>query len=195
MAVPKNPAPPFKCNIFFRSTTADAGWSERYWIAKPTYDDAMVEAQTMAQQRRDMMCINYAVVYIRISNDNIKGDAVVFEIPVGNQKGTIDKLPMTPTDAALVRLLLQDQHHAMRFFHGLAIDQMDNAFNILPLVNNWAAALLTFMTELQNNCVEWSKDFNAMTYRNRGILGYTFGRVREHKVGRPFGLYRGRSAA
>lgn len=195
MARPKNPAPPWRCTLFGQSKNVPGGWSEEYWIQADTALNAVNLMNQLYPLRAALMSTQYVFTYFRVSDDNIRGDAQIEEISTADGSGLIDAAGAPPEMAALVRFELADRHHAMRFFHGLANNQYDNFFQILPAINGWDASFILLRDFLELNAVVWSKDFNAATYHNRAIITATYGRVREHRVGRPFRLYRGRRVA
>jgi hypothetical protein len=194
MPRPPNPAPPWRGTLFAECKNAPGGWSEEYWIQSDTADAAMGLLLQLMDTRTPLMSINYVFKYARISDDSIRGDAVIKNILTGDGTGTIDHAGAPPEMAALIRVELEERHHAMRFLHGLSNDQYDVFFQIDSTKNNWGAAFADYLDFLKTNCKVFSKDFNAGTYKNRTITDVGFGKVREHRVGRPFALYRGRRA-
>ena len=189
------PRPPiWKCTLFGEYTQAPAGWSENYYIPGPQAADALVKLQAIKDARRDLMQSEYRFTYMRVSDAGIKGDAYIKYIAPAAQFGTIDAAPMPPVVAAIVREETNDGYHIDRYLHGLALDQLLDNQQADPAKHNWAAAFTAYNNIIQADTIMWVKDKVTGVYEQKAVVNVLTQKVRSHKIGRPFDLYRGRRA-
>jgi hypothetical protein len=104
-------------------------------------------------------------------------------------------LPAPPEIGGLFRWGYANGAHSDMFIHGIANNQYLNTMFIDKAVNGWVAAENALATEVITNWGFKVKDPPGAAKAFHQPNGETVLRVRSHRVGRPFGLYRGRFAA
>lgn len=93
--------PNYKANIFF--TGNNAGWSETFYKTATDPDKAFTAAQSLVTARLKILCIDYKIVAVRISDELIQRDSL---LDGQNSYGGYDKLWTgdVPWNAMLCRL-------------------------------------------------------------------------------------------
>jgi hypothetical protein len=184
--------------IFFAQ--GQQGWSEVYPLAATTYATAETAINDLVNARLDMLPVADSILGWRISDIDVKGDSKVELI---EQQGSYDAAgtpPAEPDVATTVIKIRADTadhlHRGVRYLHGIP-DRV-----VLGGVYNPDAAFSTAMTAYLALLVT-SVDIKSRQIVAPGpppVIVYTFHAIGEcvvdgvwsRKVGRPFGLHRGK---
>lgn len=209
-------APPFFVQAFFRDSQDDEGWSEGYWLNAASYDAALTAMDQLLVSRVSLLTQEFFVDYVRVSSADIRGDTVIEYPGVGNNRGTYKArggnqvgFSLPSEVAALVRFegvvtLVGPPPrtipvHFIKPFHGIPIaDLLVNTDDQLDLTGFWKGAFDAFVTRMLARgtlfgvtkpptvgvATPWS--VTAIEVRSR---------LMRRKVGRPFGLSKGRLVA
>jgi hypothetical protein len=208
-------APPYFCQLFFRDSEDDEGWSEGYWINKATYDEALADIIKVGTQRLAMLTPENVLDYIRVSSADIRGDTEIVYPDPGKNKGTFkgpgnNPLRSDPSEVcAIVRLngLItlpgppprEIPVHAIRPWHGVYWDaKVVNTDNQIDFTFSWGQAVLAAINRIiaLGSLYEVSKPPTLMTFVPWVVTSIEVkSRLSSRKVGRPFGLSRGRLVA
>lgn len=183
----------YKGQIFF-SANQSAGWSETYYPAGATLDDAVNNMLLMLPLRLAMLDSESQIVYARASQEGPPRDSLVpspFSFPSnGTYKPTAaGNIAMPPDNRVLVELFSSSTQKGRLFIGGLNSVDYTAAGQFVPgttwfdLYQTWAAEIIA--------------DFYTQSYRtsppNQSVIqSVEIVRGTNRKAGRPFGLYRGR---
>lgn len=183
-------------SLFFESLRGD-GWSEKYTLAIPPATPPFTVTNDLWEQRRKFLNSNYRLVYARVSDPGVNGDllfvATTLTLP---NDGVIvgDSLP--GTDAWLVRFRDAVGASANRYFHGLTDADVDD-LELVIAASPTQVAGDAFFAYLEAQLYGWW-NYNATAIHPISAFHSYFDHfarpVTSHRVGRPFGLRRGRTA-
>lgn len=194
MADPIVAPPPFKLTWFITHTNTNTGWSETYYVNAATDVLANATGVLLAPLRMALLTNKYRMVYGRVSRLDVKGDgyplAITFPAvgtfapaaPDGNHPG--NGVVYRWSDGAGLR--------AMRFLHGVPEECItDGDFAptapYITALSAWHGSLITNTLMRKKIAVAPFASFvpvNAINHRYASVK----------KVGKPFGLRRGRAA-
>lgn len=201
------PSPPFLGTMFITNRSFADGWSESYWIkGTPSgYNGALGNLRQVATARMAILTEEFECVYLRISDAMIRGDTLVEQLGggllVGTFGGKVDFGSLPSDDGLVLRVQgTTPTMHSSRFLHGIP-DTEDEAASSRGFVNSarWRRPFNVYVDELKTHTVMIKRlakgippapdiiatpsDISTVTYMNL---------IKNRKVGRPFGLLRGR---
>ena len=186
------------CTIFYTGGFPVGGWSEVYYLTTEDYSEALDITEDLRNLRIAMMPDSFQAVYIRVSDPNIKGDAVINPAVVTGTFGGVNQQAMPASTAVLIRMYSNaNQIPSFRYFHGLP-ECIQSAGVYTPAVcagdGDWDQALSDCLDMIEANYLMRQKtgpgpdDFGLV-----GINDLLPVRITNKRIGRPFGLSRGRS--
>lgn len=181
----------FKATVFLYEAQAQGGWSEGYWIVAAGYPEAAATCDSINTLRMGLTIAEIHSFRIRVSDPTIRGDAYLFTPTAEN--GTYPSDPgIAPIGAALLlRQSAASLYFANRFLRALPQSCVSNG--IYAPFPGFVTALTAYMNALQGQTYIRAKPkpgggplqpFPVDDVLQEGL------RIR--KVGRPFGLPRGR---
>jgi hypothetical protein len=189
------PSELFVGQLFFKDSFTGLGWSEKYWLNASGYDSAMTKLTAIRTARVALFSTQVSVIYSRVSNPSVKGDAKI----VG---GTIESVPgtLTATDQShpsLCLLIRQEDavgKHANRYLHAVPEEIQTAGVYDPDSLAGWAAKIEAYDTAVTSNSVLLHVPRgDVVTATSSAIESMITIRVSNKKVGRPFDLVRARS--
>lgn len=179
--------------MIFRQPALNIGWSETYYTNDADHEAAIAEIQALLLLRIDILSPLCYSDYLRISKTDVPGDSLVRET---NIQGTAPGDPvLEPSACLLLRLEAGPTARGRKYLHGVTEEMFlsDGNYNI-----GWAGevALAAFLEKLAPAV---DPLYGIPVGTDPGPAEYSFitaalpQRLTSHKVGRPFGLRRGRS--
>jgi hypothetical protein len=173
-----------------------AGWSEVYPINAPSYAAAATIMQALAGFRMACACTDVTLMGTLLSDTAVKGDSYPMGVSLP-QPGT----GFSPTSTGQISLALRLQitggvlKRSARFVRALPTFLIGAGGSYTP-VSAFTTALNTFLAYLIANVSIATKIHGAVSppfYSFTAITGATLVAALEaRKIGRPFGLHRGR---
>ena len=70
---------------FFFEDVNKHGWTETIYNMQPTLDAVMFRAKTLVELRRNLLGTTAKLTFIRVSDDLVKRDSLIYQLPPGNQ--------------------------------------------------------------------------------------------------------------
>jgi hypothetical protein len=188
----------FVCRAFFSNVNVhgiSAGWSETYYLIADTYTTAQNVAGNLILKRLALSCGDMTCDYAYVSDVEVRGDSLaVFAVIQPGTFGTVGDTSAPPEMALHVRQEAGPLYHITRPLHCLPSGLMVGP-DFIPNTpwNTAFTAWVTLVTGVQ--CLRVKDKVTHLIIfpaidgmRNLGI-------IRSHRVGRPFGQYRGRRVA
>lgn len=174
------------------------GWSEVYPMNVADYPTAVTNMTTTLTKRLALLVSDLAVVGMRISDSDVKGDSY----PTGLTFPQVGTFAVAPADATynadlairaeFVGALTQ---RSQRWIRGLPKSQVSNVGAYAP-TGPFTTALTSYLAQVLSTCAAAHRIPGAVTapfYTFTNYSGYTLvGNLLSRKLGRPFGLSRGR---
>jgi len=207
----KFPAPPYACLSFFEDSENETGWSEFYWVQPAPaggYASALSRLKTITTNRLTLCQSYIRCTGMRVSDANVKGDTIVEFLPptanFGTYKGAVTD-PLPSDDAVFCRLqgdLATPIAKSIRPIHAiprfLKLTGSQRTFNPdAEWTTNFAGykgALIEFAKLIRR--VPPVPPATDPTFSVAGISDVIYSlQIRNRKIGRPFGLFRGRVVA
>lgn len=142
-------APLFRVNFFFVATH-NRGWSETYYNILTTYNGVMGQAQTLADTRRNLNGTGVGLDEIRVSDDSVKNDSLVYAPPLSDAitaYPTFEEADFSPT-SLLCRADSQGVGRRSIFLRGIP-DSMTLAGGTWTPSAQWTSNWNLFKAELQ----------------------------------------------
>lgn len=194
MADPAIAPPPWKATWFINHPGTNSGWSETWYINIASLSGAHTSLSLIMDSRMSLLTNKYSMVYARLSSLNVKGDGypTTHSLPI---VGTF--VPATPDggkpgDAIILRASDGAGKRNMRVLRGIPEESILDG--VVNTVAPFAALLISYFVILQGNAAFRRKTAIAPFVEFVPIAGISTGRAISKKVGRPFGLPRGRAA-
>ncbi len=198
MANPYSPGQYWDYTMFFESDRGD-GWSESYRFKQVDVPDWDVPANSMVGLRLPILCDVHQLVYMRLSDPGKSRDiyplAVLSTLPAVGQYST--STTVMPADGGIkVKCYCDLATYMVRCFHGIANDGLltDESFPsggvILGPTQDFYDDLIAKKWMITNPYATP----HLPAFADRYVNSVSFGRVMNHKLGRPFGLRPGRSS-
>lgn len=203
----KHDAPPYWGTAFYEDTDGTVGWSEGYWIKTDvgqTYQQALDRLEDIVRKRLSLTTSSIVARFIRISATKIRNDTLVKELAPPfdyyTQAGTDDEI-LPADDAVLMRFQgAAILSHATRFLHALPKALASSADDrIFRPDASWdgrfklfRATIINFCQLVKNGTVVGGVYVDGAATDIADVLLKT--RIRDRKIGRPFGLLVGRRA-
>lgn len=180
--------PVFRGTFFFQSSTRPFGWTETYALTVADYDAAEIELALLADLRVAILTTDCVIRAVRMSNTSVAGDARF--IGIGGDVGTLAGDFVDPTTALLTRYEATPVYRGRTFLHGVVQDVFTAALGY-DHGNPAAADFTAFGVKLASTPFQIRTVAGVLiTWRN--IDNVQFVGYSSHRVGRPFGLQRGR---
>lgn len=192
-------APPFIVQVFFM-TKDGHGFSENYWCNQATYEAALAKAEELGgllDVRATLFTASHYIAYVRVSDTTKRRDTLVRGYTATERQGTYvpaagDTSP--DSDALLIRwqgFVTGVPYFALRPLHLIPEECVTDGV-YAPTVA-FSTALVNLQTVLlaAPDYVMVAKVAGVPT--SFEISSQTAIRMSRRKVGRPFGLSRGRS--
>lgn len=194
MADPNVPPPPWKATFFITHGGTNTGWSETHYINAASIGAAQVALGSVMTSRMSILNNKYSLVYARLSDMSIKGDGYV-TTSIMPMVGT--HVPVTPDggqpgSCIVIRYTDGAGHRVMRHLHGIPEENILDG--IVILTTPFATALSAHFSTLISNTFFRRKKAIAPFVEFVPISGISTRYATVKKVGRPFGLLRGRAA-
>jgi hypothetical protein len=129
--------------LFFQSDRG-YGWTETWYSAGANYFQVLNAAKAMAAARVQMNGVNTALTFIRVSDDELKRDTLVYAVPVPDQRptGLLTQASDIANTALVLRLEASPTKHSQMYLRGLPDDictlggrYTPNPLFLLALVN------------------------------------------------------------
>jgi hypothetical protein len=187
------PSPMWKGTAFINSQSQDAGWSISLFPNGSTQDDAASNFLTVLLAYQAMMRVVDSIVYARVDNTDTTKDSVVVphSFPIaGTYAGGEGAVPLHPDVAILDRLVGTPTQKNHKFLHGLYSTDCPDGVSFIPSLA-LSGFLLAFNNAVIANCNVGKVD-PTLGYSVAIMSASAAGGVSNRKVGRPFGLFRGR---
>jgi hypothetical protein len=194
MADPNVPPPPMKLTIFINHNPTNTGWSETYYLNAATPASALTTAALFVPTRMGCLSNKYSLVYGRVSDMSKKGDGYPL-FAILPQLGTF--VPATgdgaqPGSALVTRWTDGTGTHTMRVVHGVPEESVTDG--ILTPAAPWTTAINNYFASIVSNCLMRKKIAIAPFVSFVALNAITVRYMTVKRVGRPFGLLRGRAA-
>lgn len=186
-------APPFMGTAFFHKGIA--GWSEVYWLIQPNYAAALSALQTVVTARLGLSGPDVFADAIRVSDPFVFRDVAltVYSTP---QPGTwvfaTGEQTIPIEESLRLRQFAGVKPFSLRWVHGIPSGQVAGN-NFVPTVP-YAGSLAAYVGSLESNTVLIIRKgvVPPGPYPAMPISAITPENIRSRRVGRPFGLFRGR---
>lgn len=205
----KKPAPPYFGTAFYEDDEGQRGFTENYWISVSTgesHSQALDRLDQIALARMNLTTSEMVLKAIRVSDAAVKGDTLVKKYTTAEGAGTFNpdgqgNLPMD--DCLLMRMQgLNVLIHTSKPLHGLprVLQSVDDA-ELFVSDANWDAAwdaytaLLVDFTWLVQQVPSRPDPGDPVTFNVTSVDNVMrTDQIRDHRIGRPFSLRRGRYA-
>lgn len=188
----------FLGQFFYRSVPFNAGWSEKWWVAASTAEAAKDKLVLIRDARLGILSTETDMEYTRISKPDVRGDAFVNMVTplTGNYPDAIpddDSAPVHPSTALITRFETSEGKHSTHYIRGLT-DDLFTLDGFTPPAG-WNTLWDAFVDAVTLNAVMLVRsDGDPNVLEQKSIARVVQVRTTSRKVGRPFGLSRGRSA-
>lgn len=194
MADPAIAPPPWKATLFINHSVSNTGWSETYYINTASLSGAQTSLTLLLTSRMTLLSNKYSMTYARLSAMNVKGDGYVTNATLPLVGGFVPVIADggQPGSCILIRLTDGAGKHINRLLHG--IPEEDIADGTIALTAPYATVLNAFFVVVQGNCAFRRKIAAAPFAEFVPIANIATRYATVKKVGRPFGLLRGRAA-
>lgn len=195
MAIPY-PNGTFQGTLFFHAPDGKSGWSEVYWFYGITnYEDLLVALQDVATARLALLTSAHTLVYKRISDMGIRGDAYIDGVNEPGTFGDTETESLPASSCVLMREFNSSYRSSYKYLHGVPEGIQNNGLIVeSATTTSYLAALSSFFDVVIENTWMMLKNDAGTMYNQNEIIEIAYSSViRNHKVGRPFGLSRGRS--
>ena len=182
--------PDFQVTLFLTDTEGTYGWSEPYYIEATTIEVGVPAMEALITERSLVLTDFNKIVAGRISDTAVLNDSLLAtNTPLDGAIVSTSITAVDPWTALMMRVESTSAHRGRHFFHGV----LENTF----------LADRSYDPANPNNAtwVDW-KDYlvtnTKLRYKLAGVptygtlTGAILQRMVEKKVGRPFGLLRGR---
>lgn len=179
----------FALTLFLNDTGVVSGSSETYYFDAADHAAALVEAAALANLRAVILRDDWLVTHIRVSKTDISGYSLVSETNYVGQLAS-DAL-MEPTAALMLRIEAGPTHRGRKFLHGVVSDlflpngDYDGANAAQPDVTIFCNRIKGSGYALATGVDPGPPDYIQVTSAEPQ-------RLVSHRLGRPFGLRRGR---
>jgi hypothetical protein len=194
MADPIIAPPPWKLTAFFNDSSTNTGWSETYYINTASIVTAQTLTTSLLNARLGILTSNFKLVYGRLSRLDVKGDGIPITLAVPSP-GTFTPAGGESNHPGVVLLFRESTTSGKgntRTLRGIP-EECVNAGNYAPTIA-WGVLLATYFTALVADTQMRRKIAVAPFAQFITIDNVAAQRIRVKKIGRPFGLSRGRAA-
>lgn len=191
---PNVPPPPWKASFFINHSGTNTGWSETHYINAASIGAAQIALSTVMTARMSILNNKYSLVYARLSDMSIFGDGYVTTTVLPLPGTFVPTAPDGGQPGSAITLRYTDGagHHVNRFLHGIPEESLTDG--IVALTTPYGTALSAYFTLLISNTMFRRKKAIAPFTEFVAISGINTRYATVKKVGRPFGLLRGRAA-
>lgn len=194
MADPNIPPPPWKVTNFFNfSGGPSLGWSETWYVNKTTFNDMAIDWAIVIAARMAIVGVQSVLTYARASRLDVKGDGV--QLNSANINGTYTPAIgdiSHPGVALLTRWTTSGGHSVNHVLHSIP-EECANFGNYQP-TSGYALAMTAFQSAVSTHLVIPRKTTVAPFVVFEPVSTVGLRRMVVRKLGRPFGLSRGRAA-
>jgi len=184
--------------LFFRNLDG-SGYSESYYNLQAEVADPISVLSEMITKRKAFLNSSHHLFTCRISDPGKHRDIILPPIGTPFGFGDIEGLPMAYESAFLFRLQFDDNNVRPRALHGFTNGDMDDSSEfvvggpttVTPINAWWDFMKDGFLMQLFNQTatVRYPTPFT-----DHKLAGFQYFHFRQHDIGRPFGLRRGRSS-
>lgn len=188
----------WQLTLFFKNADA-SGFSESYYTRQADNPDPTALISDMLTKRKTILNENTELFTMRISDPGKYRDIILPTIGSPFGPGLVAGQPMAYESAFLFRLQFAENNVRPRAFHGFTEGDMDTVSQFIAAgpttntaVNAWFAWLIgTYKLCLFNQTatVRYPAPFT-----NHLLQTFQYFHFRQHDLGRPFGLRRGRAS-
>lgn len=189
MATPALPPPIWLGILYFNCGTC--GWSEKYYVNDPTAAGALTKLASIGELRREMLPTTVEVKYARISDMTKRGDAYIFTGFSNGGAGEIDETKSPCCVCLKLRYETDNGHHAIHFIHGIPRNAWTSTLAVAP-ATLFKTALDAYTLEVKSVCQMVITPFGGGPFEADAIDNIREDYFSCRKVGRPFGVCRGR---
>jgi hypothetical protein len=169
------------------------GWSEVYNLVTTTYPQSLLDMQIIVTARLSMVPNNVHCSYIRVSDLLIRGDSTIkFPSPaIGSYILTGTNVMLPPDSALVVRMEASPLNRSFRYLHGLSSQDVNDTLwtpsaAMITAYGNWVGAASVLSLHRHKNVGP------PISYADTPWTTFIALTVNSRKVGRPFGVPRGR---
>lgn len=194
MADPAVAPPPWKGTLFINHGTSNTGWSETYYINTASLTTAQTNFGLILAGRMTLLTNKYSLVYARLSDMSFKGDGYVTTSTLPIVGGFVPLVADggQPGSCIVTRWNDGAGRRNIHVLHG--IPEEDITDGTIALTTPYGALLSAFYTQLITNAAFRRKKAVAPFVEFVPIASIATRYATVKKVGRPFGLLRGRAA-
>lgn len=184
--------------LFFRNTDG-SGFSENYYILQADTHDPKTHVSSLLAKRRAFLNSSTNLFALRMSDPGKFRDIILPEIGSPFGVGDIDGLPMAFESGFLFRLQFADNNVRPRVLHGFTNGDMDDQSEfvvggpttVTPINTFWAFMISDFKLQLFNQAATTRY---PTPFTDHVMEAFQYLHFRQHDIGRPFGLRRGRAS-
>lgn len=184
--------PPWVATVFYNNTFLNFGWSENLYPIGPDQATASAAVANLIPLRLALLSDDWTIAYARLDVPGSPRDSVVVPLP-SSRLGTYVIAPPDkelPADSAVLVTLFGDPTKKNRNFWRVIGTQDMGAPNSFSPTNLWLSLFAAYATSLQPNFYV-ARNTPTVSYFVP-IASVNLGRFTNRKMGRPFGLARGR---
>lgn len=202
MPYPRKQFPGMFGQMFIEDAADSEGWSEGYYFPSADYNQGINTLRQLRDLRAALLTQEMIVRYLRVSRLALRGDTLIddtqtqgtYLVTSGPQRSVASNV------CWVMRIDCQSPsvRHAQRQMHGVPrdclVNLLDRGFN--P-PTQWTTPYVAFAAFYKAQCVEVFKVDNASPPNYDTFTPLTVGfrsLLQDRKIGRPFGLQRGRRA-
>lgn len=195
--MPQKPITPAGTQVVIFYGMHDQGFTFTYYLLSQDYAVAITSLQAINTALMNGTTNKVTPLWGRVSFSNVKGDAVIIPGPSFNTPaGVSANVPQEAASALLMRFFNTDTAHWWNhYWHGFPASWMnpDGTINFGDAdYVTWRDGLRTAV--IGNIAFPTVKGAPANTRVLELVTGVDLIRILSHKVGRPFGVSRGRAA-
>lgn len=196
--------PIFRGTVYFAQPALVSGWTETYYMDQPSHDAALLNLSFIAARRNAM---NNGTTYqdsIRVSNVDHPRDVRFINYPSPLQ-GRYDKVATSDVGwtALLFNLRVSPSIRGKKFLRGIPDSLINVPFNgqeiatftqqLQNAVNDWTQAMIQGGVVIRSSNKNPTPPPSQINIRYSAVIqAVEFVRVVSRRIGRPFGLRRGR---
>jgi len=185
------PAPTscFELTMFVKGVAMNVGWSEKYYYDAADFPAALAEVNVLTPLRAACLSNLFTIDFVRISKTDVDGDSIIVE---ADSPGLTTNPPVfEPSACLLIRIEAGSERRGRRFLHGVpvAVFMANGDYDEGAFESTDTEAYIAHIIGL-NYLLRTGVNPGPPVYR---IITNGFGqRLTTHRIGRPFGLRRGR---
>jgi hypothetical protein len=184
--------------LFFRNSDG-SGFSESYYNLQADVPDPTTPLDTMVTNRRNILNSNTHLFGARLSDPGKFRDIILPPIGTSFGVGQVDGMPMAFESAFLFRVAFDDNNVRPRTLHGFTNGDMDEASEFVVAGPTTSASVNTYWNHIKTTFKLILFNQQATTryptpFTDHAMVGFQYAHFRQHDIGRPFGLRRGRAS-